>query len=84
MKVVRHAGHRYAMHSCTLQICGGRGYYETDAPTERFCDCPAGDVRRRMDDGEDVEVEWPACSRCGERTALVMRDLCSECDGETR
>lgn len=80
IKRKRHAGHRWALHSCALERCDGRGYYEVDGePTERICACPAGAVRVTIDSGDTVEVEWPACDRCGARPAVPGRVACDTC-----
>jgi len=34
---------------CPDGKCGGKGCYEDGSPTERYCDCPAGDLRKRLE-----------------------------------
>jgi len=62
-RVKRSCIHKYMMPWRTCDDCSGRGWYLTDPEGpdeghERYCACTAGDVRRRVDAGEDVEVEW--------------------------
>lgn len=52
-------------HPC--DECHGRGHYPVeDHPTDAYCDCAAGQMRRRADDGENEEAlcaEMFGCSR---------------------
>ena len=52
----RHLGHKYMgtpdMCDHLGGICGGRGWYE-DEGGDRYCDCPCGEERRRVDNEDD-------------------------------
>lgn len=42
--------HRWMGPPGCCEKCGGRGWYpDEESPRERYCDCPCGNERRRVD-----------------------------------